>query len=184
MKITPSELEEVLLIEPVVHGDQRGFFMETYQRERYRAAGIPDFVQDNLSRSARGVLRGLHFQHPTGQGKLVSVLAGEVYDVAVDIRPDSPTFGRWVGYTLSAENKRQLWVPVGFAHGFEVTSEWALFAYKVTSFYDPKSEVAVRWNDPDLGIPWPLPEPVVSAKDQQAPQLREIAADRLPRRET
>lgn len=181
MKVTPTELAEVLVIEPRVHGDARGFFVETYQRDRYRAAGMPDFVQDNLSRSARGVLRGLHYQHPTGQGKLVTVLEGEVFDVAVDVRPDSPTFGRWVGVVLSAENKLQIWVPVGFAHGFLVTSESALFAYKVTAFYDPAAEGAVLWSDPDLAIPWPIHAPTVSEKDARAPRLRDVPRDRLPR---
>ena len=163
-------------------GDDRGFFMETWNGRRYEEAGLPArFVQDNLSFSARGVLRGLHFQNPNAQGKLVSVLRGEVFDVAVDVRVGSPTYGRWVGAYLSADNKRQLYVPEGFAHGFVVTSEDALFSYKCTDYYDPETERSVLWNDPDIGIEWPLDVPTLSKKDEAALPLREIPEDALPR---
>jgi dTDP-4-dehydrorhamnose 3,5-epimerase len=181
MKSTPTRLPEVLLIEPRVFGDERGFFMETWHSERYAGAGIPGpFVQDNLSFSQRGVLRGLHFQNPNAQGKLVYVLQGEVFDVAVDIRVGSPTFGQWVGYTLSADNKRQLWVPEGFAHGFCVTSETALFAYKCTALYASDCEHVLRWDDPGIGIRWPVESPSLSGKDRDAPTLDTIARDDLP----
>lgn len=181
MKVAPGALAGVLVIEPRVFGDARGFFFESWHEQRYREAGIPGpFVQDNVSRSQRGVLRGLHIQHPRGQGKLVQVLEGEVYDVAVDLRADSPTFGRYEGVTLSAENKRQFWIPPGFAHGFCVTSESALFAYKCTELYAPEHEFSVAWNDPDIGIPWPLAEPSLSPKDAAAPRLRDIPRNRLP----
>ena len=180
MRIQDTALPGVLVIEPKVFGDARGFFLETYNRERYREAGIDlDFVQDNLSRSRQGTLRGLHFQNPHAQGKLVWVLEGEVFDVAVDIRRDSPTFGQWVGATLSAENKRQFFVPPGFAHGFCVTSESALFAYKCTDLYAPQCEGSVLWCDEDIGIEWPIAEPLLSEKDKAAPRLREIPAERL-----
>jgi dTDP-4-dehydrorhamnose 3,5-epimerase len=157
VNIIETDLPDVLIIEPKVFGDDRGFFMETWNRERYAEAGIPtEFVQDNLSFSRKGVLRGLHFQDPNPQGKLVSVLQGEVFDVAVDVKRDSPTFGKWVGVNLSFENKRQLYVPEGFAHGFCVTSEFALFSYKCTDSYSPKKERILMWNDPDVGIDWPL----------------------------
>ncbi|HDP90411.1 MAG TPA: dTDP-4-dehydrorhamnose 3,5-epimerase [Thioalkalivibrio sp.] len=181
MQVTETKLPGVLLVEPKVFGDERGFFMETYQAERYAEAGIPGpFVQDNLSLSQRGVLRGLHFQQPNTQGKLVYVLQGEVFDVAVDIRNGSPTFGQWVGYSLSAENKRQLWVPEGFAHGFCVTSETALFAYKCTGYYAPDCEFAIRWDDPAIGIEWPVESPSLSGKDSQAHLLAEMPPERLP----
>jgi len=172
MKVSETGLPGVLLIEPKVFGDSRGFFLETYHAGRYAQAGIPaTFVQDNLSRSSRGTLRGLHFQEPNAQGKLVQVLAGAVYDVAVDVRKGSPHFGRWVAYELSAENKRQLWIPQGFAHGFCVISESADFSYKCTDFYAPPCERGIAWNDPQLGIPWPVEAPLLSAKDAQAPRL-------------
>jgi dTDP-4-dehydrorhamnose 3,5-epimerase len=172
MKVSETGLPGVLLIEPKVFGDSRGFFLETYHAGRYAEAGIPAaFVQDNLSRSSRGTLRGLHFQEPNAQGKLVQVLAGAVYDVAVDVREGSPHFGRWVAYELSAENKRQLWIPQGFAHGFCVISESADFSYKCTDFYAPPCERGIAWNDPALGIPWPVEAPLLSAKDAQAPRL-------------
>ena len=172
MKVTQTELPEVLLIEPKVFGDARGFFFETYHAKRYEEAGIPaHFVQDNLSRSVKGTLRGLHFQEPNPQGKLVQALAGAVWDVAVDIRKGSPRFGKWVAYELSAENKRQLWVPPGFAHGFCVLSDSADFSYKCTDLYNPAAERSVAWNDPALGIPWPVQGPLLSAKDQAAPKL-------------
>ena len=180
MNVQPTKIPGVVVIEPAVHGDARGFFMETYQRQRYVEAGLPEhFVQDNLSRSRRGVLRGLHFQNPNPQGKLVSVLEGEVYDVALDIRRGSPTFGQWVGILLSGENKRQFYVPPGLAHGFVVTSETALFAYKCTDYYNPKAEGTVIWNDPDLGIDWPIAEPTLAAKDQAGVRLKDLPVDRL-----
>lgn len=181
MKVEETSLPGVLLIEPRVFGDDRGYFLETFRAERYQAAGIAGpFVQDNLSFSRGPVLRGLHLQHPRAQAKLVFVLAGEVFDVAVDVRPGSPSFGLWTGAHLSAENKRQLYIPTGFAHGFCVLSETVLFAYKCTDVYAPEAEITVRWNDPEIGIAWPPVEPVLSARDAAAPYLREIDADRLP----
>lgn len=172
MKVTETALPGVLLIEPKVFGDDRGFFFEAYHAKRYAEAGIPAaFVQDNLSRSVKGTLRGLHYQEPNAQGKLVQVLAGAVFDVAVDIRKGSPHFGKWVGYELSAENKRQLWIPAGFAHGFCVISDSADFSYKCTDFYSPAAERGIAWNDPDLGIAWPVERPLLSAKDAAAPKL-------------
>ncbi|MHB1126541.1 MAG: dTDP-4-dehydrorhamnose 3,5-epimerase [Bacillota bacterium] len=182
MKIIETQLPGVVIIEPQVFGDTRGFFMETWNQERYAESGLPyRFVQDNLSYSARGVLRGLHFQNPQPQGKLVYVLQGEVFDVAVDIRLGSTTFGQWAGVVLSSENKRQFYVPEGFAHGFCVTSEAALFAYKCTDFYNPKTEVGILWNDPDIGIKWPVKDPVLSTKDQANFTLEKAPRDRLPR---
>jgi dTDP-4-dehydrorhamnose 3,5-epimerase len=178
VKVTETDLPGVLLIEPDVFGDERGFFMETWNGRRYlKEAGIPEggFLQDNLSLSAGGVLRGLHFQSPNPQGKLVSVLRGEVFDAAVDIRVGSPTFGRWTGATLSAENKRQLWVPEGFAHGFVVTSDEALFYYKCTAYYHRESDRSLLWNDPEVGVEWPVAEPVLSDKDRNAPRLAHLA---------
>ena len=178
MQLVRTEIPDVVIIEPKVFGDARGFFLETFQSRRYAKEGINiPFVQDNLSRSARGVLRGLHFQRgPKAQGKLVRVTAGAVFDVAVDIRRDSPTFGRWVGVELSGENHRQLWIPAGLAHGFLVLSETADFLYKTTEFYSPADEGAVRWDDPDVGIAWPdLGEaPRLSAKDATAGPLSEL----------
>ncbi|RKH12727.1 dTDP-4-dehydrorhamnose 3,5-epimerase [Corallococcus sp. CA053C] len=174
MKVRPTELPEVLLLEPRVFGDSRGFFVETFHAQRYADAGIPGtFVQDNLSRSVKGTLRGLHFQEPNGQGKLVQVLAGSVWDVVVDVRKGSPTFGRWMGAELSSGNKWQLWIPPGFAHGFCVLSDSADFFYKCTAQYAPESERSVLWNDPDLAIPWPVREPLLSEKDQRAPRLKD-----------
>lgn len=182
MKVIATELEGVLLLEPKFFSDARGFFIETWNQERYREAGISlPFVQDNLSRSARGTLRGLHLQQPFAQGKLVQAIVGEVFDVAVDVRVGSPTFGRWVGATLSETNKHQLYVPPGFAHGFCVTSEHALFAYKCTDLYHPEAECSVAWNDPDIGIEWPVKEPRLSPKDSAALRLRDIAMEKLPR---
>jgi dTDP-4-dehydrorhamnose 3,5-epimerase len=180
--VIETELPGVLIVEPRVFGDERGFFLETWQRERYAAAGIPPgMVQDNQSLSRRGVLRGLHIQHPHAQGKLVQVFTGEVFDVAVDLRRGSPSFGRWVGVTLSGEDKRQLWVPPGFAHGFLVTSETALFAYKCSDYYHPETEFSLRWDDPEIGIRWPLDgPPELSTKDQEAPTLAEVPPERLP----
>ncbi|SDF71696.1 dTDP-4-dehydrorhamnose 3,5-epimerase [Sporolituus thermophilus] len=180
MKVTETKLPGVLLIEPDVYEDSRGYFLETWNAARYKQYGLPEkFVQDNLSFSRRGVLRGLHFQNPNPQGKLVYVIQGEVFDVAVDIRPGSPTFGQWVGVTLSSDNKRQLYIPEGFAHGFCVMSEAALFAYKCTDFYNPKAEGGIIWNDPDIGIEWPVQEPVLNEKDKACPHLRDIPPERL-----
>lgn len=172
----------VLLLEPKVFGDERGWFRETWHGARYAEFGLPaEFRQDNVSLSWRGVLRGLHYQHPRGQGKLVSVLEGVVFDVAVDIRHGSPTFGRWVGCTLDAEAHRQLYIPPGFAHGFVVLSERALFAYKCTELYDPAGDAAIRWDDPAIGIEWPVHGPLLSEKDAAAPRLGEVVPERLPR---
>lgn len=182
MRICETALPEVKLIEPRVFTDPRGFFLETWHQARYQEYGLPAcFVQDNVSLSTRGTLRGLHFQHPKDQGKLVYVLHGEVFDVAVDIRIGSPTFGRWVGIVLSGTNKRQLYIPEGFAHGFCVTSETALVAYKCTDFYAPQMERGVVWNDPDLGIEWPVREPLLSARDMRCPALKQVPAEWLPR---
>jgi dTDP-4-dehydrorhamnose 3,5-epimerase len=181
MNVIPCKLDGLLVIEPRVFGDARGFFLESWQAERYRQAGVSgEFVQDNLSSSRRGILRGLHFQSPNPQGKLVQALEGEIFDVAVDLRRGSPTFGRWEGIVLSAQNRRQLWVPPGFAHGFAVVSETALFHYKCTAYYSPADECTLSWNDPDLGIPWPVDEPILSAKDRAGFRLRDIPPDRLP----
>ena len=163
-----TEIPGVIIIEPTVFGDSRGYFMETYQAEEFAAAGSPGpFVQDNQSKSTRGVLRGLHFQKEHTQGKLVRVVSGEVFDVAVDCRPNSETFGKWVGVTLSAENKKQFYIPQGFAHGFLVLSEEAEFTYKCTDYYDPAAEGGVKWDDPDVGIVWPAVDGEIrlSAKD-------------------
>lgn len=171
MQFIPTEIPDVLIVEPKVFGDERGFFMETYQRDVFARAGIAaDFVQDNHSGSRGNTLRGLHYQIRQAQGKLVRAIAGEIFDVAVDLRRSSPTFGQWIGVRLSAENKRQLWVPPGFAHGFYVLSEWAELAYKATDFYAPEWERTLIWNDPELGIQWPLQpgcEPLLSPKDAQ-----------------
>jgi len=181
MHLIPTALPDVTLIEPRVFGDARGFFLETWSAAKYAAAGLPaTFVQDNLSFSARGVLRGLHFQNPHAQTKLVTVLQGEVYDVAVDIRVGSPTFGQHVGVVLSEENKRQLYIPQGFAHGFCVTSETALFAYKCTDYYAPDCEGGILWSDADLGIAWPVERPALSGKDDKYPRLRDADRDKLP----
>lgn len=175
MKVIETALAGVLIIEPRVFGDHRGFFLESFQVERYREAGIDlPFVQDNHSRSQRGVLRGLHFQRTRPQGKLVSVSRGSVYDVAVDINPQSPTCGQFVGVELNDENHRQLWVPPGYAHGFCVISEVADFQYKCTDLYFPEDESGLLWNDPDVDIPWPVESPSLSAKDTQNPTLREL----------
>jgi dTDP-4-dehydrorhamnose 3,5-epimerase len=174
VKVLETALPGVLLLEPQRFGDDRGFFMEMFHARRYAELGIPGpFVQDNFSRSVKGTLRGLHLQEPNGQGKLVQVLAGAVYDVAVDVRRGSPTFGRWVGVELSADNRRQLWVPQGFAHGFCVLSESADFHYKCTDFYVPASERGILWSDPDLAISWPVTAPLLSPKDSVAPRLKD-----------
>ncbi len=170
----PTALPEVLIVEPTVHEDARGFFLELWQDERYRAAGIPGaFVQDNMSRSRRGVVRGLHFQEPDPQGKLISVLEGCIFDVAVDVRRGSPRFGHWTGVELSASNRRQFWIPPGLAHGFVATSEEAVVLYKCTEYYAPGHERVVRWNDPAIGIDWPVREAVLSERDRLAPALAE-----------
>ena len=175
MKITPTEIPDVLLIEPSVHRDGRGFFLETWQREKYRAHGIgPEFVQDNHSRSVRGTLRGLHAQRRRPQGKLVRAVAGEIWDVAVDVRPGSPTFGKWAAATLSSENFRQLWVPPGMVHGFCVLSETAEVEYKCTELYDRADEIGLRWDDPAVAIPWPVGEPLLSPKDREQPLLPDL----------
>ena len=180
MKVSPTELPEVLLVEPNVFGDARGFFYEGYQAERYAESGIPGpFLQDNLSRSVKGTLRGLHFQEPRGQGKLVQVLRGRVFDVAVDVRKGSPRFGRWVGVELAEDPPRQLWIPPGFAHGFCVLSESADFFYRCTELYAPGADRVIAWNDPRIGISWPIEHPLLSAKDAAAPLLD--AAPVLPR---
>ena len=174
MNVIPTELPGVLIIEPKVFGDARGFFMETWQAERYAEAGIQEpFVQDNCSRSSRGILRGLHFQEPKPQGKLVHVLNGAVLDVAVDIRRGSPHFGKWVAVELNDQNRRQLWVPPGFAHGFCVLSETADFLYKCTELYAPEHDRGIAWDDPDLGIPWTVKEPKLSPKDAALPRLKD-----------
>ncbi len=184
MNVRETDLPGVLILEPKIFGDDRGFFMETWNGRRYEDLGIPNcFVQDNLSFSARGVLRGLHFQNPMAQGKLVSVLRGEVFDVAVDIRVGSPTFGRWTGVILSAENKRQFWVPEGFAHGFVVTGEDALFSYKCTNYYAPEYDGSILWNDPEIGIKWPVEKPILSEKDATAPTLAGMPEGSLPAHE-
>ena len=182
MKIIETKIPGAVVLEPKVFGDERGFFMETWNEARYREAGLPArFVQDNLSLSTKGVLRGLHFQNPDQQGKLVQVLQGEVFDVAVDIRVGSPTFGEWEAVLLSSENKRQFYVPEGCAHGFLVTGDEALFAYKCTAKYNPTAEGYVLWNDPEIGIRWPIEAtPTLSEKDQAAQPLSEIPAEQLP----
>lgn len=181
MHVSKTSLPGVLLIEPRVFADARGFFLETWHHERYREFGLPfKFVQDNLSYSSHATLRGLHFQYPHAQGKLVYVVQGTVVDVAVDIRVGSPTFGRWYGVELSGENKRQLYVPEGCAHGFCVTSEHAIVVYKCTDVYTPAAEGGVLWSDPDLAINWPVHTPTLSDKDRRYPPLGEIPTDRLP----
>jgi len=176
INVIETPLSGVLLIEPRVFEDDRGFFMETFNADDFANAGLPvTFVQDNHSRSSQNVLRGLHYQYPQWQGKLVRTILGEIFDVAVDIRRDSPTFGEWFGATLSDTNKQQLYIPPGFAHGFCVLSEIADVVYKCTTQYKPSDDAAVRWNDADIGIEWPVENPLVSSKDAAAPALREIA---------
>jgi dTDP-4-dehydrorhamnose 3,5-epimerase len=175
MKFIPTKIPDVILIEPRVYGDQRGFFVETFRADLYNEAGIPiEFVQDNHSGSRQGTLRGLHYQIRKTQGKLLRVVAGEIFDVAVDIRQSSPTYGQWVGEVLSAENKSQLWVPPGFAHGFYVLSEWAEITYKATDFYAPEWDRTILWCDPTIGIEWPIlpgTQPLLSPKDTQGKLL-------------
>ncbi|MCX6124933.1 MAG: dTDP-4-dehydrorhamnose 3,5-epimerase [Proteobacteria bacterium] len=182
MEIRQTSIDGALIIEPKVFGDQRGYFLETFSVGRYEQAGIKGpFIQDNLSFSRRGVLRGLHFQNPGSQGKLVSAPMGEVYDVALDIRQGSPTFGAWFGILLSGENKRQFWLPPGLAHGFVVLSETALFSYKCTEYYAPSSEQTILWNDPKIGIEWPPVEGLeLSAKDRQGRLLGDLDPRSLP----
>jgi dTDP-4-dehydrorhamnose 3,5-epimerase len=176
-----TALSGVLLIEPQVFGDTRGFFFESHSAERYAAAGIPGpFVQDNVSSSARGVLRGLHFQHPNTQGKLVQVLRGAVFDVAVDVRRGSPTFGQWIGQELSDANRLQMWVPPGFAHGFAVLCDETLFAYKCTDYHRPEAEHTLLWSDPAVGVRWPLSDVTVSSKDERGRLLASFDEQTLP----
>lgn len=181
MKVIQTPLTGVLLVEPTVHGDDRGFFFEAFHAGKYAEAGIDTaFVQTNVSRSTRGVLRGLHYQQPNPQGKLVTVLEGEVYDVAVDIRPSSPSFGAWTAAILTAQNKRQLWIPEGFAHGFCVVSDSATFMYQCTRLYDPTADAAIAWDDPMIGVDWPISAPTLSPKDARAPRLADIPREHLP----
>jgi len=180
MNVIHCELDGLLLLEPKVFSDSRGFFMETWNQRRYAEAGLKaDFVQDNISVSRQGALRGLHCQNPCPQGKLVSVLQGTVFDVAVDLRQSSCTFGKWHGVELSSENKRQFFIPPGFAHGFLVMSDMATFHYKCTDFYSPKDELTILWDDPDIGIGWPNRTPTVSDKDAKGLHLKEVPPDRL-----
>ena len=181
MKVIESDLPGCLVLEPQVFADERGFFYESFNHDKLAAHGLqPDFVQGNVSSSTRGVLRGLHYQWPKPQGKLVSVLEGEVWDVAVDIRRGSPTFGRWTGVVLSGENKRHFWIPEGFAHGFLTLSERALFTYLCTATYDRTADAGIRWDDPALAIDWPASAPLLSDKDVRAPLLGDVPQNRLP----
>lgn len=181
MKVTPQSLPEILLIEPQVFPDRRGFFVEIFQARRYPEFGIPSgFVQDNLSFSRKGVIRGLHYQLRHPQGKLVMPLSGEIWDVVVDIRRGSPTFGHWLALTLSASACQQLYVPPGFAHGFAVLSEEALVLYKCTDFYHPEDDHGLIYHDPDLAIPWPVTDPILSDKDRRYPRLQEVPPGKLP----
>jgi len=181
MRVLETGLPGVLIFEPAVFEDQRGYFMEMYHREKYDEAGIDcSFVQDNLSYSTHGTLRGLHYQYPDGQAKLVQVITGEVFDVAVDIRRGSPAFGQWMGEYLSDKNKRQLFIPEGFAHGFCVLSDTAIFLYKCSNFYAPGSEGGVLCSDPDLAIDWPVKDPLLSDKDSKYPCLKDIPEENLP----
>ena len=184
MRVVPTAIPDVLIVEPDIHHDGRGFFLETYHAERYRAQGIAGpFVQDNHSRSVGGTLRGLHLQLRRPQGKLIRVIEGEIFDVAVDVRRGSPTFGRWIGVTLSDANFKQVYVPPGFAHGFAVVSPIAQVEYKCTDLYDPSSEIGIAWNDPALAIAWPVADPILSARDGRHPPLADVT-DRLPLRGT
>ena len=181
MKIITTSIEGILIIEPKTFEDNRGFFMETYHQKRFNAFGInTTFVQDNLSYSLKNTLRGLHFQIKHPQAKLIQVISGEIFDVAVDLRPGSATFGKWIGIHLSDENKRQLFIPKGFAHGFCVLSEFALFYYKCSDFYAPEDEGGVIWSDPDIGIEWPVENPIISKKDNQFQKLSGLTAEKLP----
>ncbi len=182
MKVIETDLPGCIVIEPQVFGDSRGFFYESFNRDKLVAHGltVPHFVQGNVSSSSRGVLRGLHYQWPKPQGKYVSVIEGEVWDVAVDIRHGSPTFGRWAAVLLSADNKRHFWIPAGFAHGFVTLSERAVFSYLCTETYDRDADAGIRWNDAALAIDWPVSEPSLSDKDAKAPFLADVAPERLP----
>jgi len=181
VKLIETGVPGLVVVEPVVYGDKRGFFMETWNSDRYGACGLPNrFVQSNISRSAAGVIRGLHYQHPCAQGKLVSVLEGRVFDVAVDIRSDSPTFRQWAGVELSASNHRQLYVPEGFAHGFCVLGDSALLSYLCTTPFNAECDAAIAWNDPDIGIEWPVEPQSLSARDRKAPRLRDVPVECLP----
>ena len=181
MRVLETGLDGVVIIEPKVHGDERGFFQESWKVSSYGSHGLPvAFSQANISRSARGVLRGLHYQFQQPQGKLVSVLEGRIFDVAVDIRPNSSSFGQWAGVELSADSHRQLYIPEGFAHGFIVLSSSALFHYYCTTEYSPQYDAAIAWNDPDIAVKWPCQPEAVSAKDIAAPFLRDVPVERLP----
>jgi dTDP-4-dehydrorhamnose 3,5-epimerase len=181
MNIKETSLPGVLILEPKVFTDDRGYFFETWNSTRYEQAGIPgSFVQDNISFSKKGILRGLHFQYPQSQGKLIQVLSGEVVDVVVDIRVGSPSYGQWLSEALSESNHRQMYVPPGLAHGYCVTSETALFSYKCTDFYNPSTEHGIIWNDPDIGIEWPVAQPVLSPKDAVYPRLKDLRPENLP----
>jgi len=181
MKVIETDIEGVLIIEPAVFEDPRGYFMETYQRHRYAEAGIDmEFVQDNVSFSKKGALRGLHYQYPQKQAKLVQVMQGIVFDVAVDIRKGSPSFGKWTSVILSDKNNRQLFIPTGFAHGFYVLSDIALLSYKCSKLYAPNGEGGILWSDPDLGIDWPVEKPILSEKDSKYFCLKDISLDQLP----
>lgn len=181
MKLIETDLPGCVVIEPQVFGDDRGYFYESFNADKLAKHGLtPAFVQGNVSSSAKGVLRGLHYQWPNPQGKYVSVLEGEVWDVAVDIRRGSPHFGRWTAVLLSAENRRHFWIPEGFAHGFAVLSERAVFTYLCTATYDHAADAGIRWDDPALGIDWPVASPLLSDKDARAPLLADVADDRLP----
>jgi dTDP-4-dehydrorhamnose 3,5-epimerase len=180
MKFTPTKLPEVIIIEPDVHKDDRGFFLESYQEQRYQKGGIgAQFVQDNHSNSVKNTLRGLHAQVKKPQGKLIRVIEGEVFDVAVDIRPKSPTFKKWVSVILSQDNFKQIYIPPGFAHGFCVLSDNAQFEYKCTAYYDPTDELTILWSDPEINIDWPTTKPILSDKDKNAPTLNEVL-EKLP----
>lgn len=181
LAFSETELPGVLLIEPEVHGDARGFFLESYHETKYRDGGVPGvFVQDNHSRSSRGILRGLHGQFPNAQGKLLRVIEGEIFDVAVDVRLGSPAFGKHITAVLSAENFKQIYIPPGLIHGFAVMSGVAQVEYKCTEFYRPEQDFGVRWDDPELAIPWPIEDPILSEKDRAAPLLREVRDHLLP----
>ncbi|MFZ0483254.1 MAG: dTDP-4-dehydrorhamnose 3,5-epimerase [Desulfobacterales bacterium] len=181
MKIITTSIEGILIIEPKTFKDNRGFFMETYNQKRYNTSGInATFVQDNLSYSLKNTLRGLHFQIKHPQAKLIQVISGEIFDVAVDLRSGSATFGKWTGIHLSDENKRQMYIPKGFAHGFCVLSEFALFHYKCSDFYVPEDEGGLIWSDPDIGIEWPVENPIISEKDNQFQKLFDLTAEKLP----
>ena len=181
MKVIETALPGCKMVVPEIFEDSRGFFFEAWNAQRYGEHGLPaNFVQSNFSSSSKGVVRGLHYQWPNPQGKLVSVLEGEVYDVAVDVRRGSPHFGRWAAAILSSENRRQLWIPEGFAHGFAVLSERAVFSYMCTAVYDKHADAGVRWDDPKIGVDWPVSSPTLSAKDTVAPLLEDVAVGRLP----